>query len=95
MLHDLGPATEEQIKEYNKPIDFTKQWGGCISTRLCQNCNHLISDSICLCLGIFTCPNCKFENGKELKSAISAFENLLPTVDGYKVFYDYMHSTFK
>ena len=68
MLKDLGLATEEQIKTESERLNWIKspEVRGCISTRICSNCHHLISDSICLCIGYFMCPNCKFENGKEI-----------------------------
>jgi hypothetical protein len=31
----------------------------CISTMACEECFALVSDSICLCIGSFTCPACK------------------------------------
>lgn len=71
MLYDKGLASPEQIKQLEESND---RWlesvingarsTGCISSRLCKNCKHIISDSICMCIGHFICPNCSFENGK-------------------------------
>jgi hypothetical protein len=69
MLTDLGLQTEEQIKSYNDSrsrransmLDGTFP-GGCVSTALCTNCNHLFSDSICCCVGLGVCLNCSFDN---------------------------------
>lgn len=74
MLYDRGLQTEKQIKEHEDFFSrrFTGQWQGhgCISSRICEKCKHLISDSICLCVGVFTCPNCQFENGQKIKALI-------------------------
>ncbi len=77
MLTDLGLQTEEQIQKrkrhdqirYDEMLNGVSR--GCVGTRICENCNHLISDSICLCSPIFTCPNCNFENGKDLRNNTS------------------------
>src|SRR3990167_9652616 len=54
-----------EAKEYNKKVYEAKgKWGGCISTLACQNCGSLVSDSICLCMGIFICPQCNYNNGE-------------------------------
>lgn len=70
MLTDLGLQTPEQIKIYD---DFNKArtqgmlngtWpGGCVDKAICEKCKHLIQDSLCLCSGAFTCPNCGYKNG--------------------------------
>lgn len=71
MLYDKGLATQKikddilAIEEYR-----ARGGGGCISSRICEKCNHLISDSICLCLPYFVCPNCGFENGVRIKEGI-------------------------
>lgn len=71
MLYDRGLQTPEQIRDYYKWQSKLGTPGhersGCISARLCENCFHLISDSICLCIPYFICPNCGFENGKEIR----------------------------
>lgn len=40
---------------------------GCIGQRECKKCGSIITGT-CLCLPIFTCPNCGFENGEEIKT---------------------------
>lgn len=86
MLTDLGLPDEEYYKrerDYKEwcnkqPQPFFPQKQGCISERICEGCGHRISDSICLCIGVFTCPNCKFENGqfyKDLMKQLSARNN--------------------
>ena len=72
MLFDLGLQTEEQIAKHKEMLSrrFDGSNVGCISQRICENCNHLISDSICLCVPCFICPNCKFENGQNIKKMV-------------------------
>lgn len=63
MLTDCGLLSPEEVKKYkeffNKRCEallsgqFT---GGCISSVPCSNCNHLISDSLCLCSMTFNLP---------------------------------------
>lgn len=61
--------SKEEALEFNRKIyEFranTKGHPGCIGNLACENCFRVVSDLICLCVGIFTCPNCNFENGKE------------------------------
>ena len=65
MLYDKGPTTPEQIEAHRRFESSRLLSGhhGCISSRICVKCHHLISDSICLCAGFFECPNCGHENG--------------------------------
>ena len=67
MLYDKGLLTGEELVSFrayeNKRNASYPTWTGCISARICSNCNHLISDSICLCNPIFICPNCQHKNG--------------------------------
>lgn len=78
MLTDLGLQTEEQIKQrqnddktrYEQMLKGVSTGWGCVGTRICENCKHLISDSICLCIPVFTCPNCQFKNGEDVSKAI-------------------------
>ncbi len=78
MLYDRGLQTLEQIKEHREGLKKRGSGShhGCISSLICDNCNHLISDSICLCIGIFTCPNCGFRNGKELEKIMEESRKL-------------------
>ena len=80
----------EKTKEYNQKIgqyrcaSLTRGINvGCIDSLACVYCYHVISDSICLCSGMFTCPNCGKSNGK-LPSTIannSIITNLISSVD--------------
>lgn len=58
--------TKEAAEAYNKKIyDYRANavgHPGCISSLACLNCYHVISDSVCLCIGTFTCPKCGKEN---------------------------------
>lgn len=60
-------GTLEKAKAYNKKITdyrveaINKNYHpGCVGSRACENCFHVISDSICMCMGMPTCPNCGF-----------------------------------
>ncbi len=76
MLSDKGLATEEDYKRFEAVQEYRKHHTTCVGFRICENCKHVISDSICLCIGIFTCPNCNFENGSKIKSMMeTAREN--------------------
>lgn len=83
MLYDRGLQTPEQIKKYHEYMDIRGKSilngtfaTACVGERLCENCNHLISDSICLCVGVFTCPNCGFKNGKEIEENIKKMRDM-------------------
>jgi len=55
---------KEQAKEYNNSVYSARiNNTGCISTLACINCYCLVTDSLCICSGNFTCPNCNFKNG--------------------------------
>lgn len=40
---------------------------GCIGELACIHCYHVISDSICLCIGVFVCPKCEGQNGTPIR----------------------------
>lgn len=67
MLFDKGLATEKDRDNIKASIEYRKTHTACMDRAICQGCFHLIVDSICMCLPIFTCPNCGFENGERLK----------------------------
>lgn len=72
MPFDLGYQTKEQIEERKALYEsFVKDGGrvGCIGERVCESCHHLISDT-CMCIGVFTCPNCGFKNGAAIAKLI-------------------------
>lgn len=72
MLYDKGLATPE-YKENQKRFLAERasgQWSGCIGELICEKCDHIIADSICLCVGIFTCPNCGHRNGAAIEAMI-------------------------
>jgi hypothetical protein len=52
-------------KKYNRDIYTFRAKSNdcyCISSLACEECGLLVSDSICLCIGIFECPRCKYKN---------------------------------
>jgi hypothetical protein len=75
MLHivqNLGSLEEAQ--KFNKKVydhrmeAINKNYHpGCIGSLACISCYHVISDSICLCAGVFVCPKCGVSNGTALE----------------------------
>ena len=48
--------------EFNNDISAARfNGGGCIGSRACTKCG-CINSGTCLCIGIFTCINCKYNN---------------------------------
>lgn len=100
MLYDKGLATPEQIEKYNNFMSARSKgilngtWpGGCVDSAICEKCNHLIVDSLCLCGGRFTCPNCGTKNGEKFINIIPQFSNKLDFVNSdlqkkYEICYD-------
>lgn len=69
--------TAEAAKAYNRRISdyrceaMAKSYHtGCISALACEHCYHVISDSICLCVGVFTCPKCGADNGRAMVTGV-------------------------
>lgn len=56
-LRDTGKTTQTP-SDYNGSAIY----GGCVSQRACRSCGAIVSDSICMCVGAFTCPRCGYEN---------------------------------
>lgn len=65
-------AWNKKQNEVIQKIILSGYGTGCISTKACEGCGHLITDSVCLCVGIFTCPNCGYENGQETKKQLES-----------------------
>lgn len=85
MLYDKGERTPEQVKAFKKSMSVRAASlldgtfpGGCIDSAICEGCNHLIVDSLCLCSQSFTCPNCGYKNGP----IITTISNTWPTLQG-------------
>lgn len=65
-LYDTKKTVDPE--EYNQGVRDTRaKYGGCVSSRACEECGAVIADSICLCVGVFTCPRCGHENGSAIK----------------------------
>ena len=64
MLSIVGKFSIEEAKKYNRDLNEfrSKNYGGCVSTRACESCGALVNDSLCLCIGLFTCPECHQDN---------------------------------
>lgn len=62
---------EEAKKKNQEQIDWRwkytqKGYGsGCITGWYCEGCGRMIRDTLCLCIGRFTCPVCEHEQNKE------------------------------
>jgi hypothetical protein len=39
---------------------------GCVSQRTCTSCGAVVSDPICMCVGIFDCPRCGAHNNQSI-----------------------------
>ncbi len=81
-------GSSEAAEAYNKRIydwrcDAAQKQGGgspgCIGALACVHCYHVISDSICLCIGVFTCPKCGKGNGKSMGELLTGSQ---PTPKG-------------
>lgn len=79
MLYKSGET--ENPKDYNQKIAEFRGNAiaegfscGCVSTRACEGCKSLITDSICLCIPSFICPECGFDNGEEYREIMSKFK---------------------
>ncbi len=58
-------GSKEAAEEYNSKVyALRQQWRGCISSQACPQCFHIITDSICLCAGLWDCPNCGYKRPK-------------------------------
>ncbi len=67
-LYTGKQLTKEEAEKFNKDLveircNPEKYGSSCISCRPCDNCYIMVFDTICLCVGNFTCPKCGFENG--------------------------------
>lgn len=63
MLSHCNKYVEKPV-EYNRKINnfrATSGSHGCVSTRACEGCGLLVSDSICLCINAFDCPKCGYK----------------------------------
>ena len=77
-----GKLTLEEAAQYNKKIWQARSPGflhgvsmGCIGSLACEYCGTIVSGT-CLCMGIFTCPECNKENGKIIRET----QPILPLV---------------
>ena len=65
--------TKQEAEDYYNRLnsseftDYRSKYGGCISSRPCMNCYKIISDSICLCINYFKCPDCGHINDNRVK----------------------------
>ena len=58
-------ASREEAIAYNSALfESQAKWGGCTASRACPECLHVISDSICCCMGLGTCDNCGHKDPK-------------------------------
>lgn len=55
----MSDAEFEQFKKFMSSPDR----GGCITHRPCYNCKTVYRDSLCFCIGNFTCEVCGYKNG--------------------------------
>ncbi len=70
-IYHIGEKVENP-KEWNKKNTVKAKfengklitWGGCIGTRACEECGHLLSGT-CMCIPSYTCPVCSHEHKYE------------------------------
>lgn len=60
------------------PTNTTRPAGefGCVGERTCNSCGAVVGDSICLCIGIFTCPRCGTENNQSFLGSLAPMPEL-------------------
>lgn len=82
----------DEAKEYNKKerawrLDYIRKgWSiGCVSTLACEYCGILVSDSICLCSGNFTCPKCGKFNGIDYSKLSTTFSIKIALAEDYSI----------
>ncbi len=65
-------GSREAADAFNQRVYESKAtpYSGCIGELACVHCYHVISDSICLCIGRFTCPKCGKENGRKMSDVL-------------------------
>lgn len=51
----------EEVNQANDQIAHCLNQG-CVIGWYCKNCFHLIQDTLCMCIGNFTCPVCQYKN---------------------------------
>ena len=87
----------EKAKEYNQKIydwrveALNKNYHpGCVGARACENCFHVISDSMCLCAGFpLICPQCGNKTEPFESQYVPAFDFTNLIVGGYNDKEDY------
>lgn len=71
MVYDTGRTNPVPTKTTRPVGEF-----GCIGERTCNSCGAVVGDSICLCMGIFTCPRCGTENNQSFLGTITPMTKL-------------------
>lgn len=71
MVYDTGRTNPVPTKTTRPVGGF-----GCIGERTCNSCGAVVGDSICLCMGIFTCPRCGTENNQSFLGTITPMTEL-------------------
>lgn len=64
---EAADAFNKRIYDWRCEAAQTGAHPGCIGELACVHCYHVISDSICLCIGTFTCPKCGEQNGTPIR----------------------------
>lgn len=61
-LYDTGKTVDNPDQFEKENSETNKKYGGCVGERACYGCGAIIADTICLCIGVFTCPRCGHKN---------------------------------
>jgi len=70
MIYLFCGIADENYKVYQKPL----VGGGCIGNRACEQCRYIYAGT-CMCLNIWTCPNCGYEHKMEKLSILQQDQN--------------------
>ena len=74
MVYDTGRTNPVPTRTSHPAGEF-----GCIGERTCNSCGAVVGDSICMCVGIFTCPRCGIENNQSFLGSLAPmpeFDNI-------------------
>lgn len=82
MVYTMVQLTIEQAKKYNRGIAesigdaiINGTGFGCVAKRACEGCGIINHIGPCMCLPIFKCTECGFDNGADFKRNLDLFAN--------------------
>lgn len=65
-------------KDYNRTVCDVKSTSGCgcVTSWACLDCGAINTDSLCLCMGVFTCQSCGKEDAAEMHIPLPVFPDI-------------------